>query len=489
MRWRGGSICAALLLLTAAPALADPFAQITDRRFRQDVAMMSAAGLIRGPIDIWPMAWAQIDKGLDAAHDGRQLPPYLAAAVARVEALSDLAQHRAVVDMRVNVTNGAAVARDFNNTAREDFDGQAKVDLTAGNFSANLGVRYAPGQRGNDYDFSPVQVAVVMGNWALYGGYTQIWTGPGEDGSLLFSNSARPFPKIGLKRLVPDRIDFPLLKWLGPLSFDFFVGTLNEQRDYPNQIVIGTHIAFEPVKGLTIGLNRMQQLCGEGRPCGFTQILHSMIGFGNADNPTTGDQAAFFAQPGNQIAGWNISYQHLFGQVSGKIYVEAEAEDSQHIVLEQYSRMVGTTWTGPYGVKGATWQINLEYADTLASELFQGTALSRSGDRTYPGSMYQNSLYYDGFTYNRKPNRVLDRRRQPELCVHRGDHGQQQSPLVRLGAPCRPEMKPTGAIRRFPSTIRLETVSARRWGIMSRRTRRHWTCSPSACCCRRASGI
>jgi hypothetical protein len=403
VQWRNRSILAAALLMSAAPVLADPFAQITDRRFRQDVEMMSAAGLIRGPVDVWPMAWAQIDKGLDAAHDGRQLAPYLAAAVARVEALSDLAQQRAVVDVRVNVTNSPAVARDFNNTAREDFDGAAKVDLTAGNFSANVGVHYANGQRGNDYDFSPVQVAYVMGNWALYGGYTQIWTGPGQDGALLFSNSARPFPKIGIKRLVPDRIDFPLLKWLGPLSFDFFVGILDEQRDYPNQAIIGTHIAFEPVRGLTLGFSRMQQLCGEGRPCDFHTILKSFIGAGNADNPTAGDEAAFFAQPGNQIAGWNISYQHMFGQVAGKVYVEAEAEDSQHIVLEQYSRMVGTTWTGPYGVKGASWQLGLEYANTVASELFQGTSLSSSGNRIYPWSMYQNTLYYNGFTYNRMP--------------------------------------------------------------------------------------
>ena len=137
----------ALLVTVAVPAIADPFAQITDRRFRQDIVTMKAAGLIIGPIDSWPMAWAQIDKGLDNAADGRVLAPDVAAAVARVGALSDLAHKSIVVELRANATNEAALARDFNGTAREQFDGSAKVDLTAGNFSANIGMRYAPDQR------------------------------------------------------------------------------------------------------------------------------------------------------------------------------------------------------------------------------------------------------------------------------------------------------------------------------------------------------
>ncbi len=394
---------AALLVVLAAPALADPFAQISDRRFRQDIVTMKAAGLIIGPIDSWPMAWAQIDKGLDNAADGRVLSPDVAAAVARVGALSELAHRSMVVEVRANATNGAAVARDFNGTAREKFDGSAKVDLTSGNFSANLGVRYAPDQRGNDYDFSPTQIAAVWGNWAWYAGYTNIWAGPGEDGALLYSNSARPMPKIGFKRLVPYTIDAPVLKWLGPLSFEMFLAIQDEPRDYPDAWVIGTRLSFEPFVGLTFGFNRMQQLCGQGRPCDFNTILDSFIGAGSADNAASSEQA-FFAQPGNQIAGFDISYVHRFGRVTAKLYAEAEAEDADNVVLEQYARMVGATLSGPLGDKGASWQAGVEYSDTLASQLFEGTFLgSALGNKTFPTSMYNNQLYYSGFTYNVQP--------------------------------------------------------------------------------------
>ncbi|MGL4541452.1 MAG: capsule assembly Wzi family protein [Polymorphobacter sp.] len=394
---------AALLLVGTAPAVADPFAQISDRRFRQDIVTMKAAGLIIGPIESWPMTWAQIDKGLDNARDGRALPPHLRAAVARVEALSALAHQTAVFELRANATNGAAVARDFNGTAREDFDGAAKVDLTWGNFSANIGIRYAPGQRGNDYDFSPSQVAAVWGNWGWYAGYTALWTGPGEDGALLYSNSARPMPKIGFKRLVPYTIDAPVLKWLGPLNFEMFLAIQNEPRDYRNAAVIGTRLSFEPFVGLTFGFNRMQQLCGQGRPCSFSTILDSFIGAGSADNAASTEEA-FFAQPGNQIAGFDISYTRQFGKVTGKFYAEAEAEDADNIILEQYMRMIGMMWSGPLGSEGASWQAGIEYSDTLASQLFAGTFLgSALGNTTYPTSAYNNQLYYSGFTYNVKP--------------------------------------------------------------------------------------
>ncbi|MFS2022030.1 capsule assembly Wzi family protein, partial [Massilia sp. CT11-108] len=76
----------------------------------------------------------------------------------------------------------------------------------------------------------------------LYGGYAETWWGPGEDGTLLFSTSARPFPKVGFKRLSPEPIDLPVLRWLGPIRFDAFAGVLDEEREFSNPGVIGIRI-------------------------------------------------------------------------------------------------------------------------------------------------------------------------------------------------------------------------------------------------------
>ncbi|WP_426163388.1 capsule assembly Wzi family protein [Sandarakinorhabdus sp. DWP1-3-1] len=398
-----------LAALVAAPALAGPFAEVGDRQLRQDVDLLKAAGLVEGPVDSWPLPWAQIDSGLDKARDGRTLDPWLKAAVDRLDRLGDLAAQRKAVDIRLGVTNDVSVARDFGTLARGKADASTRVEFNSDVVSVALGVGYRAGAGGQDNSylhFEPSQIAVRFGNWAVYGGYTEQWYGPGHDGALLWSNSARPIPKVGLKRLVPERIDFPVLRWLGPVQFEIFGGVLNgPRRDYANILTFGTRVGFEPARGLAIGLNRAQMLCGDGRPCGLKQISSSFIGFGNADNPTTGDQVAFLQQAGNQIAGWDISYTQRFGPVSAKVYVEAEAEDFDNVILEQYSRMVGATLQGPWGRKGASWVATVEYADTQAASLFNGTPLEKltGGETIYPGSMYNNSLYFDGFTYRGRP--------------------------------------------------------------------------------------
>ena len=395
---------AALLIGVAAPAFAGPLAAVGDTQLRQDVDTLKAAGLIRGPVDSWPLPWAQIDQGLDAARDGRKLDPWVSAAVTRLESLSDFAQQRIALEARFDATNGAALARDFGTAARNKVDGSAKIEFNSGAVSVALGVGYRD-QRGKNYHFEPSLVTVRLGNWALYGGYPEEWFGPGQTGALLFSNSAKPFPKVGIKRLVPDPINLPVLRWLGPIRLDFFVGALNENRDYRNIIVVGTRVNLEPVRGLEIGLNRAQQLCGQGRPCGGSQILKSFIGGGNLDNANPNSLESFNNQAGNQIAGYDVSYVHRIGKLNAKVYFEGEAEDFDNIVIEQYARMLGATLSGPWGKKGANWQANVEYVDTYGAALFNGTPLEKAtgGNTRYPRSLYLNSLFYDGFTYGQRP--------------------------------------------------------------------------------------
>ena len=399
------TIAALLLAGAATPALADPFVQVGDRGLKQDIQTMKAAGLISGPIDQWPIAWEQVDAGLLRAGDGRQLPPYVRAAVERVGALSDFYARPFLFDGTIRATNAPAVARDFNDTAREEVDGKAQVNITSGQFSANLGIHYALDQRGNDYDFSPSQVAVTFGNWAMYAGYTVHWSGPGENGALLWSNSARAIPNFGFKVLEPKRSSSKLLRWLGPISFDIWFGSQNEPRDFPDTLLIGTRFSFEPAPGFTIGLNRMQQLCGQGRPCGAGTIAKSFFGLFNADNPTSiTTNAQFFDQPGNQIAGFDLSYTRMFKSAWAKVYFEAEAEDEDNFLLEQWGRTVGLTASGPWGIQGANWRVNFEYANTLASQITAGMPLLKKlGNKRYPTSMYNNVLYYSGYTYNVKP--------------------------------------------------------------------------------------
>ena len=398
MKLRVALALTAVVAMPAARAAAGPFADAGDVQLRADVDLLKASGIIRGPVDSWPLPWVQIDGGLDVARDGRSLDPYIAAAVARLERLSDLASQRTSVDARIDATSGTAIHRAFGDPARANVDAAVRGELNLGALSIDAGIGARSERAGQRYNFEPNQVAVTIGNVAIYGGFTPIWFGPAHDGALLYSNSARPFPKIGIKKLMPSAFDAPVLRWFGPFRFDFFVGILDGKRDFRNSANIGTRVSFQPARGVEVGLNRAQQLCGARRPCGFHQIANSFIGAGGDGN----SRADYIRQPGNQLAGFDFSYTRRFGAVASKFYAEVEAENFSNVVLKQFGRQIGATVTGPWGHRGANWQANVEYADTLAAQILSGTPLQSRGT-TYPGSFYNNTLYLDGFTYKGRP--------------------------------------------------------------------------------------
>ncbi len=387
---------AGLFLAGAAPALAGPWADPGDARLRADIAVMRSYGLLTGPADSWPLPWAQIDRGLARA-EGLPLPPAVAAAVRRVQALSEYNRQKNRFRSEVKLANEPALVRGFQDTGRGDVDLEigAEHDLSRITFGWGLGY-IRPGDRpataqGGGVQFRPLFAAMHLGNWAFYGGHVETYWGPSEEGGLLFSTSARPFPKVGLKLLEPRPIRFPVLKWLGPVRFDIFGGVLDEERDFRNTAIVAMRLEFEPASGVTVGLNRAMQLCGAGRPCGLKTFVNAFIGLGDADNTGTPDE------PGNQLAGFDLAYSFRLGRAGhgGRLFFETVAEDADNILIEQFARRGGGRLHGPLGQSGATWSAGVEYVDTLASNFF--------GGNKFPGSLYNNFIYTSGYTYDRRP--------------------------------------------------------------------------------------
>jgi len=373
----------------AGSAMASPWAEVGDRQLREDVERLKAARVITGPVNAWPLPWATMSE-VNAAADDSALAPQLRAAARRLVAHLDLAEQRQSYEIRTGFTNRPALIRDFGTVAREEADLSFRTQRQAGPLFVSLGAGYRSGQRGRDWHLEPSYLALKLGNWSLYGGYVEHWWGPGNDSALLFSNATRAFPKIGFKRLEAHPIDFPVLRWLGPWRLDAFIGTLNEKRsDYDNPKVIGLRFNFEPTPGLEIGLNRALQLCGKDRPCGLKTIGKALTGFGNADNTGTVDE------PGNQLAGVDISYISRIGPVTARFYGEMEAEDEDNLIVDKFARMAGMKLSGPLNDSGSSWEAGIEYTDTLAWEL-------TTGDR-FAGTMYNNFIYTSGFTYRGRP--------------------------------------------------------------------------------------
>lgn len=393
-----------LALVGAGMAIAGPLARPGDARMRQDVELLKSFGYIQGPVDAWPLPWAQIEDGIAAAREAGNGNWAVRMAVDRLEALARLNGERGHYEVSASGTNDPALVRGFAATARNPGEASISADHNySDSFSFTWGAtwvsdgvdRQRATQHGNGFSPAPSQAVLKLGNWALYGGWQDIYWGSGIDGALLFSTSARSFPRVGIRRLRPYSIDAPVLRWLGPVTGDFFVGVLDEKREYDNPMVIGMRFAFQPTPYFEIGLQRGLMLCGAGRPCSLSKIGNALIGIGNADNTGT------LNEPGNQIGGFEMAYRRPIGR-SGhalRLSFEAVGEDADNIVIEQFARQVGVAFLGPAGDSGGSYLAGVEFADTLGQR-FLG---SLQGGDLYIGSIYNHFIYTDGWTYGRRP--------------------------------------------------------------------------------------
>lgn len=124
-------------------------------------------------------------------------------------------------------------------------------------------------------------VAVNVDNWQISIGKESLEWAPGIGGSLLYSDNAEP---VGMVRLVnSEPILLPsILKYLGPMRIDQFIGRLGGHPTTPRPFLYGNKISFKPLPNLEFGFGRTVTIGGAGSLPGnvFTakNFLLSFIG-------------------------------------------------------------------------------------------------------------------------------------------------------------------------------------------------------------------
>ncbi len=134
--------------------------------------------------------------------------------------------------LRVAGTNEPDELRGFASTPREKGELEAGVDWTSEHFAVRLQAS-AAADPADDQTWRPdgSYVGVSLWNMMLSAGYVDRWWGPGWDGSLILSTSARPIPAITLERNYSEPFKVPVLKWLGPWRASILFGALESERE------------------------------------------------------------------------------------------------------------------------------------------------------------------------------------------------------------------------------------------------------------------
>jgi hypothetical protein len=390
-----GTIASAVLLALAAapPCRSNPLVDPGDRLLRQDVQLLHGYGLIRGPVDAWPLSWDQVGDSLAVAASDHRLPEHVRAAARRL-----LAERPSADAWRLETsgafTNQRSLIFGFDGGARRDVDVRGSLQRTWRGTTGRLvlGYRSQDGEDAVVLDGSRLSVGV--GNWVLYGGAPDRWYGPGWDAGLVLSRNARPIPGVGIFRKVPVRSHHGLIRWMGPWRFEAAVGVLDGERaDFAHPLNVNLYLSFEPWSRFDIAVARGIMICGEGRPCGLGDWLRSLVGVFDLDNASgNARDSDTFTDPSNQNVSLSASHTFLPGAFQVSPYVEWYYEDE----IDMLSVLFGTRWMGPAG--GGTWRAQVEYSDTYANRILG--FLDSDWFVPTAGNTYGHYIYTDGYTFH-----------------------------------------------------------------------------------------
>lgn len=383
-RWArvGGAVACLIGGLYAAGVHAAPWVAPGDVRARYAVQKLADRGHVNATVTTWPLMWGAVDPafaGSTATIDARAVADSLA--YLRFEREVQAAPgFRA--EFGISAVTEPAFARGFDGAPRaEDMLGM-DLQWLGETWAAGLSPAFALDPEDDEslwLDGS--YLAGTAGNWVFGAGVVPRWWGPGWQSSLIFSSNARPIPAVWLNRKLERALETSWLSWVGPWQLTVFAGQLEEERAVPEAKLIGIRLTARPIQGLDVGLSRVIQLGGEGRPENGSTFWNAFIGRDNGQDGVADD-------PGNQLGSIDIRYGRPVGNQALGVYGQMMGEDEAGAFPSRKSWLLGADWTTQLASGDQQWF--LEYTNTIADD-FLGSAM--------PNITYDHHIYRSGYRY------------------------------------------------------------------------------------------
>jgi Capsule assembly protein Wzi/PAP2 superfamily len=178
-------------------------------------------------------------------------------------------------------------------------------------------------------------VGLTLANWELSAGRQSLDWGPGEGGSIMWSDNAAPIDIIRLNRVTPWTIPW-VSRFLGPLRLEMFFGQVAGQHftggpdfatsgsfdvEYqPQPYINGQRFSFKPTRNFEFGFSRTGIQGGPGIPLTFGVLGHSIFTASSALPGSPQD-------PGDRRSGMDWSYRLPKLRDWVTFYGDAFAED------------------------------------------------------------------------------------------------------------------------------------------------------------------
>jgi hypothetical protein len=370
-------------------ASAEPFLSPHDPFLRHEIRLLQDEGMLNTTINSWPVNLG----GLMSEKNKQQWGHDLLGNKIQRENRSGWNS----IQSSIRISDDRITSRSFGKQPRGSFTTGVETSWMNDRFAAKLSLlaMYGvendwKGRKEEGLELDGSYIAALLGNWSTSLGKVDRWWGPGWDGSLILSTNARPIPAISFDRRIAEPFENKWLSWIGPWSFHSFIGRMEEERTVPNPYLWGIRVDVNPtiLDGLEIGMFRMMQLGGEGRPGGLSTWVDAFLSQDNVGANTGKDPAN---EPGNQLAGIDIRWRPweapfaIYGQVVG----EDEDKFLPNALMFQYGIEGWLKWTN------STIRIFAEYADL--------TSTWWTDDPRRINITYGHHIYSDGYRYRGRP--------------------------------------------------------------------------------------
>ncbi|WP_323772715.1 capsule assembly Wzi family protein [Alcanivorax sp.] len=386
-RWCLGGLA---FLCAANTQAASPWVPAGDLSARHHIEALQSQGCLDGVTLSWPISWAALMKSYRLARhslpeaDAKRCENQHAAFLEK--ALQQAQKSTRGVSVELGGANQEPLYTSFDTQVEDEFTSQVALYGMGERWAGQLAIGYVDGERDSQYvRLDDTYLAGIIGNWQLGVGAVDRWWGPGWQSSLALSNNARPVPGLWLSRQMPLAPESPWLSWIGPWDLQLIAGQLEQDRAIPDARLLGARFVFKPLDSLQIGLSRLAQWGGEGRPQGLDALWNAVIGRDNGE--TSGlDEGQ---DPSNQIGGLDFRLSLNPGDVPLGIYGQFMGEDEAGGLPSKLSSLAGIDMVTGWG--NGSQRFFVEATDTVA-----GSWIS---DRRY-GVMYEHSTYRSGFRYH-----------------------------------------------------------------------------------------
>ena len=208
-------------------------------------------------------------------------------------------------------------------------------------------------------------------------------------------------PALAISRKSAIGFDVPFTDHSIPWTVTSFMGLMDDDRVVNDALLWGFRLNFKPAENWEVGVTRLAQWSGDGRPSDLGTFWRVLKGEDNCGgNGPTIEECQNGEEPGNQLAGYDIRWSSNILQQPFSVYFTMFAEDGDRkgglsiFGEERYQLGLDTQ----ISFLNQNWRAYLEGTDTyaLCSDGVNGDGSSNIGDCYYEHSIYKTGMRYKG---------------------------------------------------------------------------------------------